>query len=39
MPIEEGMIVDGVVANITKFGAFVQLSGGENRTCTHFRDC
>lgn len=29
MPIEEGMIVDGVVANITKFGAFVQLSGGK----------
>ncbi|MCQ1530588.1 S1 domain-containing RNA-binding protein [Lutispora saccharofermentans] len=29
MPIEEGMIVDGIVANITKFGAFVQLSGGK----------
>lgn len=29
MPIEEGMIVDGTVANITKFGAFVQLSGGK----------
>ena len=29
MPIEEGKIVEGVVANITKFGAFVQLSGGK----------
>jgi len=29
MPIEEGKIVDGVVANITKFGAFVQLSEGK----------
>ena len=29
MPIEEGKIVDGIVANITKFGAFVQLSDGK----------
>lgn len=29
MPIEEGKIVDGVVANITKFGAFVQLADGK----------
>lgn len=28
MPIEEGMIVEGTVANITKFGAFIQLAGG-----------
>lgn len=28
MPIEEGMIVEGVVANITNFGAFVQITGG-----------
>ena len=28
MPIEEGMVVEGKVANITKFGAFVQLDGG-----------
>lgn len=29
MPIEEGMIVEGTVANITKFGAFVQLADGK----------
>ena len=29
MPIEEGMIVEGTVANITKFGAFIQLAGGK----------
>ena len=29
MPIEEGIIVEGTVANITKFGAFVQLAEGK----------
>ena len=29
MPIEEGMILEGTVANIAKFGAFVQLTGGK----------
>lgn len=29
MPIEEGIIVEGTVANITKFGAFVQLADGK----------
>lgn len=29
MPIEEGMILEGTVANIAKFGAFVQLSAGK----------
>ncbi len=29
MPIEEGMILEGTVANIAKFGAFIQLAGGK----------
>ena len=29
MPLEEGKIVEGVVASITSFGAFIQLSDGK----------
>ena len=29
MPIEEGKVVEGVVASITSFGAFIQLSEGK----------
>ncbi|HYE10738.1 MAG TPA: S1 RNA-binding domain-containing protein, partial [Patescibacteria group bacterium] len=29
MPIEEGKVVEGVVASITSFGAFIQLPEGK----------
>ena len=37
MQLEVGMVLEGKVTGITKFGAFIELPGGKNWYGTYFR--
>ena len=37
MPVEVGMVVEGIVTGITNFGAFVQLEKGQRVWCIYPR--